>query len=74
VSKFNYGAFIDPRSEEKIYDRIDIEIAGIVEKTFKCEGKFTTDEWIKFCSAPTKAGGLALMLPGVHFKLMNIVG
>jgi len=37
------------------------------------KGKFTIPEWIEFCAAPTKAGGLGLILPGYSFDIMNVV-
>ena len=73
MSKFNYGAFIDPESEESTYEDIDDIIAGLVQKIFKMPGQFDINEWIEFCAAPTKAGGLGLILPGYYFPMMNIV-
>ena len=44
-----------------------------MSKVFNMPGKFNIEEWIEFCVAPSKAGGLALMLPGYYFSVMNIV-
>jgi hypothetical protein len=73
VSRFNFGAFIDLDTEEGKCKEIDDMIAGLVSKVFNTPNKFKIAEWVEFCAAPTKAGGLGLMLPGYYFSTMNIV-
>ena len=68
VSKFNYGAFIDPASQKHKYDEIDQIIARLVSKVFNTSINFTPKEWIEFCAAPSKAGGLALFYLATTFS------
>lgn len=68
----NYGAFIDPSTEQRNYEHLDLKISELVANIFNHEQNEQNKlEWIKFCAAPTKAGGLNMLLPGYHFKLMN---
>jgi hypothetical protein len=68
VSRFNFGAS-STQTEESKYREIDEMIAGLVSKVFN---KFKITEWVEFCAAPTKAGGLGQRFPGYYLSIVNV--
>lgn len=71
IPSVNYGAFLDPETEEDKYKEIDVELIKFAQDLFY--NLTDNDNMVRFLTVPHNAEGLQLLLPGCFFKQMQLV-